>query len=567
MAGEFIEKPPLKFWLVALPMRLGVLPDNEFGLRFWDATFGALAFLYVFLIGERMAGPLAGFVSGLVLFAFPPLLLQHGIRTNNMDAAQVLAYCGGMYHFIRWESAAAAPSRWRHATAVGGFFVLGFMTKFVAIAFLPLVMAAVVLMTPGGVRKVVDQWRVWAVVGLLVFACVSPWFAYQSYRMGARFWEIILGEHVLRRFGGILAVEHLRPWDFYFVEIYRVLREGRTVWLAVAGALLILVRLVRQSWTEGAVVVLWATLPLALISMGTSKLLHYTYAFIPPLALAAGYVFGWLQQSIRSLIVERPPLWLERTVGMLRSRASMLTGWRVARQVFFGALAAAALMVTAASLVGHARFDPVRWVSLSRPVVVLSAGVIAVGFGALAGRFPAAFAVALPMVLLIAAPSHPYFMVRQEIMVDAHPLRSARDCILNVRAFEREAGRVPPNVVAWLPKGFYQHPYYYYFRDAGFERHDRVTDDELAATLDGAGASQAVLLPKPFYDAFVERTGRVTTRVPLVDVNNVVLLLPGAAGGVCVQVACRRNSQGFEHREGVLDRRVRPATRCGCRVR
>ncbi len=38
----FLEKPPLKFWIVAAPIRFGLLPHNEFGIRFWDALFGAL---------------------------------------------------------------------------------------------------------------------------------------------------------------------------------------------------------------------------------------------------------------------------------------------------------------------------------------------------------------------------------------------------------------------------------------------------------------------------------------------------------------------------------------------
>src|SRR4249920_253615 len=32
----FLEKPPLKFWLVAAPITLGWLPENEFGERFVD---------------------------------------------------------------------------------------------------------------------------------------------------------------------------------------------------------------------------------------------------------------------------------------------------------------------------------------------------------------------------------------------------------------------------------------------------------------------------------------------------------------------------------------------------
>src|SRR5262245_15148594 len=42
----FLEKPPLKFWVVAAPIRFGLLPHDEFGLRFWDAVFASLAFLY-----------------------------------------------------------------------------------------------------------------------------------------------------------------------------------------------------------------------------------------------------------------------------------------------------------------------------------------------------------------------------------------------------------------------------------------------------------------------------------------------------------------------------------------
>src|SRR5690348_13147308 len=45
--APFLEKPPLKFWIVALPIKFGLLPHDEFGLRFWDAVFGSVAFLYI----------------------------------------------------------------------------------------------------------------------------------------------------------------------------------------------------------------------------------------------------------------------------------------------------------------------------------------------------------------------------------------------------------------------------------------------------------------------------------------------------------------------------------------
>ncbi len=85
--APFLEKPPLKFWIVALPMHAGLLPHDEFGMRFWDALFGGLGFAYVFAIGSLLAGPLCGVVAALLLFLHGPLLFEHGLRTNNMEAA------------------------------------------------------------------------------------------------------------------------------------------------------------------------------------------------------------------------------------------------------------------------------------------------------------------------------------------------------------------------------------------------------------------------------------------------------------------------------------------------
>ncbi len=98
----FLEKPPLKFWMVAAPIRVGLLPHDEFGLRFIDALCGAAAFVYVFLLGRWLAGPVCGAAAVLVLFTIDPLLFEHGLRSNNMEAPLFLSYCGGLFHFARW---------------------------------------------------------------------------------------------------------------------------------------------------------------------------------------------------------------------------------------------------------------------------------------------------------------------------------------------------------------------------------------------------------------------------------------------------------------------------------
>ena len=117
-----------------LPIRLGLLPDNDFGLRFWDAVMGGVAFLYVFAIGRRMAGWFCGAASLLLLYSFDSLIFTHGLRGNNMEAAVVLAYAGAVYHFLRWAEARRLPRcPGAHALAVALYFLLGFLSKFVAV--------------------------------------------------------------------------------------------------------------------------------------------------------------------------------------------------------------------------------------------------------------------------------------------------------------------------------------------------------------------------------------------------------------------------------------------------
>ena len=163
--GPFLEKPPLKFWALAGAMQAGLLPRGEFGLRFLDALFGATAFLYVFWLGRRLAGPVCGVVAVLVLFTHSQLLFEHGLRSNNMEAALFLAYCGGAYHFSRWAEDASRPRRTLHVFAVAAYVTLGFMTKFVAVLFLPLVCVAAVAWRSDSSERLRSGWRDWIVAG------------------------------------------------------------------------------------------------------------------------------------------------------------------------------------------------------------------------------------------------------------------------------------------------------------------------------------------------------------------------------------------------------------------
>lgn len=286
--GPFLEKPPLKFWLVAGGMRLGVLPRSDVGMRLLDAVFGAVTFGYVLAIGWRVSGPIAGVVGVLVLFTCRPLVLDHGFRSNNMEAALVLAYAGGLYHFGRWvESRAGTRSR-AHAFACAGYFVLGFMTKFVAALFLPMVAVLALLWRREGPVDGWRRWSEWLWPAAAAAAAIVPWFVYQA-RVNARlFWTTIFGQHVYERLTASLDPDHLEPWHYYFTTLRTMLDDSGSVAIVAAGVVSIAWMAWRGTPWMARVILLWALVPLAVMSLGTSKLFHYAYPYFAPFAIGAG---------------------------------------------------------------------------------------------------------------------------------------------------------------------------------------------------------------------------------------------------------------------------------------
>ena len=300
-AGVFFEKPPLKFWIVALPIQLGLLPHDEFGLRFWDALFGAVAFLYVFLIGRRLVDPLCGLAAVFLLFINGALLFEHGLRSTVMEAPLFLAYTGGIYHFLAWSESDRRSDRWRHIIAFAGWFTLGFMTKFVAAIFLPMVVGVTALCLPDWRRRLrADRWR-WIAGALSSTALILPWFVYQYADNGAYFWNVIFGAHIYDRVRGTLHPDHARPWSFYFTRLHAHLTQVGALGWVIAGGALWITQSVRRPWNGGVLIVVWFLLPVGIISLSVAKLGWYMYPFLPPVALVGGYAVSRVVQLARRL--------------------------------------------------------------------------------------------------------------------------------------------------------------------------------------------------------------------------------------------------------------------------
>lgn len=498
----FLEKPPLKFWIVAAPIRLGLLPDNEFGMRFWDALFGGIAFLYVFAIARRFGGLLAGVAAVLVLFVQEDLVFYHGLRTNNMEASVFLAYAGGVHHFLRWSEEEAPAVRSRHIWMMTFFFVLGFMTKFLAIAFLPLVLVLTALSTRAGRRRIASDLRVFAAAAAAALAVIAPWFVYQSLQFPGEPYRIMFGDHIMTRFTSYTDPAHVQPWHHYFTVLHEQLRDSGTLLLVLAGAVLLAAAHGEINVTERLVTFLWFFLPLSLLSFGSSKLYHYAYPFLPPVAIAAGHAVSvcWrvasrlagaislesgFGEGLRSYlrILEKPGLqWLLRIVAGLAGLVAAVTWFLGPLRIEIGGV----LLL--------------RNTSLVRPLLVAAVASF------LAGRRSLNL-VLVPVVALLLLPLPGYERALARLGSNDQALQTLGACLERVTNGTAGGPAARPGVLVALPERLRFHFFYQYLGGLGaWDLADSLPPDEiLAASLDPNQAPRPVLIWDRWHVEFVRR--------------------------------------------------------------
>ncbi len=523
---SFLEKPPLKFWMVAAPMRAGLVPRDEVGFRFVDALTGAAAFLYVFLLGRRLAGPLCGFIAVLVLFTQWQLVFVHGLRSNNMESALLLCYCGGVFHFARWVEGVSVRVRSRDAIGVAAYFVLGFMTKFVAACFLPLVCLLALAWRTDGRHIASTRWREWITPTLVVAFATVPWFVYQTVESGLGLWRVMAGQHVLTRFTGALDPRHLRPWHFYFTEEWGELHRSGSHIIVAAG----LCAMAFASWRGrpwlARLLIVWSVVPLLIISAGTSKLFHYAYPFLPPLALGAGFIAAASLQKIAGLLpgAVRPCEVPHRLVEELRRIPQR---WRRGAMVL-GALAFCAGAWTA--MTGGFEIE-IGGVRILKSSSVVRTALAMVALWAAAGRAALAVRAALALAIIAVLPWHAYGLTLTYLHASNHPLRALRDCARSVQTLDRHAVSGVYNAATEMES----HSYFYYLRTLGpWQAAGADRSSELLRRLVDPKAQTPVTMSEADYDTWRQGSGlsdvlHATGRQPsgVAPDPSLIILLPG----------------------------------------
>lgn len=526
----FLEKPPLKFWMIAAAVRTGLLPRDEFGFRFLDALLGALAFLYVFRIATALAGPLAGVASCFVLFTCDRLLFEHGLRGNNMEAALVLSYCAGAYHFARWNEGSVHARL--HAVAAACSFVLAVMTKFVAAVFLPAIWAVSLVLRGGWRNEFRDRRRDMIVAAVVACAATAPWFAYQSVHQGADLWKLMFGVHVVQRFTTGLDPTHLQPWNYYFTELWEEFSRSGTQWIALAGLGVLAVR-ARREWRP-RLLLIWAVLPIVAISFVSSKVFHYVYPFLPPLAIGAGAAVAAIVR-----LLARPTPGPARSSGRQRFDDVLLAG-------AIAATALAAWTVVA---------GPVRWSvgdtlvfrnsSIWRPLLI--GAVLFIG-GGHRGRIYLLLQIAVIPVML---PFSAYLQTIDRLNDIDRPLHALRECAVSMQV-------LPEQTRVYLPyDDLRTHSYYYYLHPlAPWAGNLNIETQEVQQHLPPE-ENKIIIFPRDDYGRFVRNLtefGVATVQGDLPGMTSVVLpfstavvvLLPNELQGCAESI--KAAGQGVETR-------------------
>ncbi len=162
----YSEKPPLFFWLVNLSTLL--LGDNEFANRLPSALAGLITVLVTFLLGARLFGVRAGFLSGLVLVT--GFFLSQISRWMMLDSLFTLFFLLSLFFF--YQGYKNEERRRVYYLVAGGLIGLGVLTKG-PIAFLSIPIFLILGLLEKDVKKIWNRDLLWG--ALLSLALVLAW--------------------------------------------------------------------------------------------------------------------------------------------------------------------------------------------------------------------------------------------------------------------------------------------------------------------------------------------------------------------------------------------------------
>jgi 4-amino-4-deoxy-L-arabinose transferase-like glycosyltransferase len=260
---DYVEKPPLIYWLPAASYRLfGV---SEAAARLPNALLALLGLLGIWWLGAWLFTPATGMWAAVVLATTSEYFMLGRLLTPDMTVSVFLLWAAGLAlrclhrpEDARW----ASPLAWLA-------MALAFLSKgLIALLFPGLWTAALLVLFPELRRGLKGLLLSWGPAVFLVI--VGGWFAAMELRHPGFFHFFVIEQHFQR----FLTPRYARPGPWYY--FIGVDAAGTLPWtpLLLAASLLPLLRW-RSQTPERRQLALWVALVFAFFSVSKSKLPTY----------------------------------------------------------------------------------------------------------------------------------------------------------------------------------------------------------------------------------------------------------------------------------------------------
>ncbi len=309
--SDFIDKPPLQFWLLAVAHRLW--GDDQVSLRLPALIWTVLSYLLLFHIGRRHWHIAIGAGACFLLLTLKRFHIRHGVLMAVMEPALIagwlLAFAGAFSALSPSHDTAGGQASRKSWLCAGLGVAIGFLSKSAA-GLAPLgVFITAAVVAPRGRRLSVAQFTLWS-AGFATLL-TAPWIVAQTLAGPSNYWPVFWEMSLGKRAFGYFDTGHVKSAGFYLATIYDQLPH--LLPLAAIGAAISLLTARQSAPWPPRLLLLWTTVPVAMFSAMTSKLAHYIYPVYPAIALLAAIglysAAGWAAAVIRRATAVRPTAW------------------------------------------------------------------------------------------------------------------------------------------------------------------------------------------------------------------------------------------------------------------
>jgi 4-amino-4-deoxy-L-arabinose transferase-like glycosyltransferase len=393
LAGEaFCEKPPLTYWLAALPVR--AFGNEAWAARLPNLCYALITALSVGLLAQRAAGSVAGVVAAAAISTF---LLAYQVEIwLATDAPLLAAVSVALFGLYAGFYAARRRERLAGYTLMHAGLALGFLCKSAAAWLTPVTAFAVLVVWERRWRELL-RWELY--IGLLLQAAILAAWVWSvavgpagSEHLRVFFWNNLVGRFTTVDAPPELqyATAHRNSPGKYLFELPLYLWP----WTLLCGAAL------RRAWRERPLLPravrfsLAVFLPtLLILSCAATARNIYLAPALPGLAV----LLGWWA----ALCLQRPEAWdlgaLRATAGLLGLAVLVIAGVLTLVGTLERADIAAPLLYWAASFIGLLAASVLiglAWFALGRGRLASAELALLVGYcGLLVGPAAEAYSV------------------------------------------------------------------------------------------------------------------------------------------------------------------------------